>query len=155
MNLKTLRLIGVYLVLASMAIGCASPSPAPIQSGPSSPNVPQAPSSAGVKPNYTPGPDDPQIFFLEPLDGDVVQDTVSVRFGVSHLDLKDKRVYLTIDGACAAAGESLTVDDQHLAYEQDRSSLAVALSAGPHRLCVQVTDNKGRRAGRAWHVASD
>jgi hypothetical protein len=143
MNLKRIRLVGVCLVLALAVIGCAGPAPAPIQLGPSAPNAPQAPSSAGVSPDYTPGPDDPHIFFLEPLDGDSVPTSLGVRFGVSRLDLEGKRVYLTIDQACTAVGESLTVDEQHLAYEQDRSSLAVELSVGPHRLCLQVTDNKG------------
>jgi hypothetical protein len=142
MNLKPLHLIAVCLVLVSTMIGCAGPAPA-VQSGPSSSNAPRAPSSTGVKPDYTPGPDEPHIFFMEPLDSDTVSTSTSIRFGVSRLDLNGKRVYLIIDQPCAAPGETLTVDEHHLAYERDRSDVPVDLSVGPHRLCLQTTDNKG------------
>jgi hypothetical protein len=141
MNLKQFGLVGACLVLVLTAIGCAGP--APVQPGPSTPNAPQASSSQAIKPNYTPGPDDPRIFFLDPLDGDTMSTSSSIRFGVSRLDLTGKQVFLTIDRACAAAGEALTVDERHLAYERDQSSLPVDLTAGQHRLCLQVADNTG------------
>ena len=141
MNPKPISLISVCLILALMAIGCAGPAPA--ESGPTVPDQPQAPSAQTGKPNYTPGPDDPHIFFLEPLDGDSVSDTVAVRFGVSRLDLADKRVFVVVDQACVTAGGAMPTDAQHLAYKQGLSSMALELSAGQHRLCLQVTDNAG------------
>ncbi len=141
MNRKRLALISVSLILGLIVIGLivtGRASPTSVQTGPSAPNGPQA-----VKPNYTPSPDEPHVFFLEPLDGDSVPTSANIQFGVSHLDLKNKRVYLIVDRACAAPGGTITTDAQHLLFEGNSANLSIDLNAGPHRLCLQVADNKG------------
>lgn len=141
MNPKSINLISVCVVLACFVSACSGP--VPTQSVPAVPDKPQAPSAQTGKPSYTPGPDDPAIFFLEPIEGDSVSSPMPVRFGVSRLDLADKQIFLVIDQACVAAGGVMTPDAQHLVYKQGRSSLALELSAGQHRLCLQVADNSG------------
>jgi hypothetical protein len=143
MNLKQIRLVGVCFVIVLAVSGCGGPAPAPAQPGPAVSNPAQPPSPQAVKPNYTPAPGDSYIFFLEPVDGDSVSPSLSVRYGVTRLNLAGKRVYLTIDHVCAAAGETLTTDQSHLMFELARSSLPVKFGVGPHRLCLQVTDDKG------------
>ena len=143
MNRKVFSLISVCLIFAVMAVGCAGPTPVPAQPVPAVPDQPPAPAAQAGKPNYTPSPNEPYIFFLEPLDGDSVSGSMAVRFGVSRLDLTGKRVFLVVDQACATPGETLTEDAQHLAYKQGQSSLGVALRPGPHRLCLQVADSAG------------
>ena len=143
MNLKQIRLVGVCFVMALTASGCGGSAPAPTQPGPAVSNPAQSPSPQAVKPNYTPGPDDSYIFFLEPVDGDSVSPSLNARYGVTRLNLAGKRVYLTIDHVCAAAGETLTDDQYHRVFKPNRSSLPIEVSTGPHRLCLQVTDDKG------------
>ncbi len=143
MNRNAFSLISVCLIFAGMAVGCAGPAPVPAQPVPAVPDQPPAPAAQAGKPNYTPSPNEPYIFFLEPLDGDNVSGSMAVRFGVSRLDLTGKRVFLVVDQACAAPGETLTEDAQHLAYKQGRDRLALEVGAGQHRLCLQVANNSG------------
>lgn len=143
MNLKQFSLVCLCLIIAVMISGCAGPAPAPAQPVPTVSDKPPAPVSQTGKPNYTPSPDEPHIFFIEPLDGDSVSGSMAVRFGVSQLDLTGKQVFLSVDLACAAPGEKLTEDAQHIAYKQGRDRLALQIGPGQHRLCLQVANNSG------------
>ncbi len=99
----------------------------------------------GVKPNFTPGPDDPAIYFFEPEDGDQVSSPVYMRIGVQNFNVNNGKVYahLSIDVPCAAPGERVPTDDSHRFFDKAAFDMNVELSKGAHRLCLQATDKDG------------
>lgn len=92
----------------------------------------------------------------EPADGATVTSPVTVRMAASGIAIEPAaegvkpnsgHFHIMVDTDCVAAGEVIPADATHLHFGQAQTQADVTLSAGPHRLCVQVAD--------AAHVATD
>jgi hypothetical protein len=144
-------------VLAVMVAGlmvlsaCGAPAPqnpnnpAPADVTP----TPAQPARVGLstpeKVNVEVGPDEPQIFMLEPEDGDTVNSPFFLRIGTANLQvpLLSATVHISIDAPCLAAGETFTKDEQHFSLPVGKwSEPRFALPDGNHRLCIQVSDSQ-------------
>ena len=133
------------LLMAAMILAaCASPGPAPTAL-PSPTPLTSAPQGLAPKPNFTPGPNDPQAFFLEPLDGALVVSPVLFRLGVANLKAPAGEFYfhIAVDMPCTAAGQPFPEDSSHVRLDKGAIDTKLNLPAGSHRLCLQLsTDGK-------------
>lgn len=144
---QTAGVFGLSVVITLLA-GCASPAPAPV-SAPPSLSAPSStatrPAGLPAKPNYTPGPNDPQAFFFEPGDGQLVQSPVLIRLGVANLQAPKGAFYfhIAIDTPCTTPGQPFPEDSSHVRLDQGTDISKLPLPTGTHRLCLQLsTDGK-------------
>jgi hypothetical protein len=148
--MTTRHLIHLVLALSLIAAAlaaCGSPAPQP----PGGPNVVgtagapaangPAPQATAEKINVEVGPNDPQIFMLEPQDGSQVSSPIYLRIGVSNfpIPISSVGIHVAIDTGCAPAGEKIPQDAQHVSLpvgtlENSRFELPL----GQHRLCIQA-----------------
>jgi hypothetical protein len=110
------RFIRLVLALSTIAAGlaaCGSPAPQP-PGGPGVTSTARAPAAIGAAPlptaekiNVEVGPNDPQIFMLEPQDGSVVDSPFFLRVGVSNfvIPISDLKIHVAVDAACTPAGQ--------------------------------------------------
>lgn len=137
------RMIGL-IACAAILIGCSAPTPAPAQ--PVAPPPDQSvPPDLLPRPIATAGPDDPQVYLFEPEDGSIVTSPVLVRYGFNRLDVDSGRyqLFLLIDQTCAAPGQVIAADATRLIFAPGSFDMEIELPAGPHRLCLQATENGG------------
>lgn len=142
-------LVLVLSVLATLLIACGSPAPQQ-PAGPSANNATNAPATADLPAHATPekinaevGPDEPQIFMLEPQDGSVMDSPFFLRVGVSNfvIPVSYVKIHVAVNMACTPAGETIPDDEQHLSLplgvmEDSRFNLPL----GQHRLCIQASN---------------
>jgi hypothetical protein len=143
------HLVVTLSVVAAILAACGSPAPQP----PGGPNANGTPNANGVnapaalptgeKTNVELGPNDPQIFMLEPLDGSSLSGPIFLRVGVANfpIPISGVKIHVAIDAACAQPGETVPEDAQHVSLplgtlENSRFDLPV----GQHRLCIQASN---------------
>jgi hypothetical protein len=151
MNRSTQRaiiFIGLLVIIVVIIIALTNPAAAP---GPAPAPGPTRPPGSGAtsvpkplppKPNVTPGPDDPTLFFFEPEDGDTTDNPVYVRIGNANLGSTTGPVvaHLLIDTGCVTPGQIIPTDDAHLRFDKGQIDRRVELTAGQHRLCLEASD---------------
>src|SRR5512136_654205 len=150
--MTTRRLIHLVLALCLLAAelaACGSPAPRP-PGGPGVTGTAGAPAATGAAPlptaekiNVEVGPNDPQIFMLEPQDGSVVDSPFVLRIGVSNfvIPISELKIHVAIDAACTPAGQVIPADAQHLSLPQGVTEDArFGLPLGQHRLCIQASN---------------
>ena len=148
--------IGVIAVVVLVGIVVLS---GPGATAPRGPNGP-APANATATPansltsanlptpekiNAEVGPDDPQIFMMEPVDGARVHSPFYLRVGAANLKvpLLSAIVHININAPCIAAGETIPEDAQHMSFPVGKwGEPRFALPAGQYRLCIQVSDSQ-------------
>ena len=145
-------MLALSLLVAALA-ACGSPAPQPPGGGPGVTRTASAPAAAGAaslptaeKINVEVGPNDPQIFMLEPQDGSVVDSPFFLRIGVSNfvIPISDLKIHVAIDAACTPAGQVIPADAQHLSLPQGvMEDARFGLPLGQHRLCVQASNPEG------------
>jgi hypothetical protein len=145
-TLRLIRLVLALSLLAAALAACGSPAPRP----PGGPGVTGAPAATGAAPlpaaektNVEVGPNDPQIFMLEPQDGSVVDSPFFLRVGVSNfvIPISELKIHVAVDAACTPAGQVIPTDAQHLSLPQGVTEDArFGLPLGQHRLCIQASN---------------
>jgi hypothetical protein len=153
--MTTRRIILVVIaigVIAALVIALVSQTP----SKSTKPNVngtANPPAPGGLPGKATPekinvevGPNDPQIFMLEPQDGSTMDSPFFLRIGVSNfpIPISSVKIQLAVDAACTPAGETAPKDEQHISLplgvmEDSRFNLPL----GQHRLCIQAANQDG------------
>ncbi len=145
---RFIHLVIALSVLAAALAACGGPAPQP-PGGPSATGTSGAPAANGPaalataeKTNVQVGPNDPQIFMLEPQDGSEVSSPINLRVGVSNfpIPISSVGIHVAIDAACSPAGQKIPEDAQHVSLpigtlENSRFELPV----GQHRLCIQAS----------------
>ena len=145
---RFIPLVIVLSVVTALLIACGSPAPQP-PGGPNTSGATNAP-TANVPPlpttpekiNVEVGPDEPQIFMLEPQDGSALKSPFYLRVGVSNfkIPISSMRVHVTIDAACTPAGQAIPDDAQHVSLPQGAlENPRFNLPLGQHRLCIQAS----------------
>jgi hypothetical protein len=147
--MTTRRFIHLVLALslAALLIACGNPVPqAPTQSGApaqaAGQNAP-APATTAVKEAIDVGPNDAQIFMLEPQDGSALSSPFYLRVGVSNfkIPISSVRIHVAIDAACTPGGQAIPQDTQHVSLPQGTlENSRFNLPLGQHRLCVQAAN---------------
>ena len=137
------------MVLVLVGCGRSAPQP-PAQTGvPGNTNNPAAVSTP-EKNNVEVGPNDPQIFMLEPEDDSSLTSPFNLRVGVANLKIPFSQmvVHIAIDATCAPAGTAINQDAQHVSFPVGRmENPRFNLPVGKHRLCIQAANQD--------HVALD
>lgn len=146
---RSISRVMILSVLATMLIACASPAPQP-PAGQNANGATNAPAADAPPAQATPekinvevGPNEPQIFMLEPQDGSVMDSPFFLRVGVSNfvIPISNTKIHVAINVACTPAGETIPDDEQHLSLqlgvmEDSRFNLPL----GQHRLCIQASN---------------
>ena len=147
MTTRHLIRLATILGLAAVALlGCGSPAPQP--SAPPQPAAPLSSNNPAALPtpeknNVEIGPNEPQIFMLEPEDGSSLKSPFNLRMGVANLKIPigDVRFYIAIDATCAPAGAVVQQDAQHVSLPAGKmEDPRFSLPAGKHRLCIQAAN---------------
>jgi hypothetical protein len=139
----------VVSALAALLIACAPPAPQP-PAGPSTSGTANASATAAPPAQATPekinaevGPNEPQIFMLEPEDGSVMDSPFFLRVGVANfpIPISNVKIHVAINAASTPAGETIPKAEQHIslprgAMEDSRFNLPL----GQHRLCIQASN---------------
>jgi hypothetical protein len=146
---RLIRLMLALSLLAAALAACGSPAPQP-PGGSGVTGTTSAPAAAGAAPlptaekiNVEVGPNDPQIFMLEPQDGSVVDSPFFLRVGVSNfvIPISELKIHVAVDAACTPAGQVIPTDAQHLSLPQGVTEDArFGLPLGQHRLCIQASN---------------
>ena len=148
--MTTRRLIQLVItigVMAALLAACGSPAPQP----PNGPNANGAtPNANGAallptseKNNVEVGPNDPQIFMLEPQDGSSLSSPFFLRIGVSNfpIPLESTGIHIAVDAACTRPGDTIPEDAQHVSLPIGTfSNPRFPLPVGQHRLCIQASN---------------
>ncbi|NTU64876.1 MAG: hypothetical protein HGB05_16115 [Chloroflexi bacterium] len=144
---RSINITFIFGLLAAMLIGCGSPAPQPPAQpgGPTSAAAANGPAPAATpeKNNAEVGPNEAQIFMLEPQDGSALDSPFFLRVGVSNfkIPISSLRIHVAIDAACTPPGGTIPEDAQHISLPQ--GSLVnprFELPLGAHRLCVQASN---------------
>ena len=146
---RLIRLMLALSLLAAALAACGSPAPQP-PGGSGVTGTASAPAANGAAPlptaektNVEVGPNDPQIFLLEPQDGSVVDSPFFLRVGVSNfvIPISELKLHVAVDAACTPAGQVIPADAQHLSLPQGVTENArFSLPLGQHRLCIQASN---------------
>jgi Domain of unknown function (DUF4399) len=150
--MTTRHLISLVMVLgmvAALLIACGGPAPQP-PAGSNPDGAVNAPGTATPPPEATPekinvevGPNEPQIFMLEPQDGSSLESPFFLRVGVSNLAIPISyvKIHVSVDKACTPAGQIIPDDDQHLSLPLGvMENARFNLPLGQHRLCLQASN---------------
>jgi hypothetical protein len=152
MKIKLLTPVLAVMVAGLIVLsGCGAPAP----QNPAGPrNTDGTPTPAQLmradlatpeKINVEVGPDEPQIFMLEPQDGVIINSPFYLRIGTANLKvpLLSAIAHISINAPCLAAGETFTEDELHFSLPVGKwSEPRFTLPAGKYRLCIQVSDSQ-------------
>jgi hypothetical protein len=142
---RVILVVIVIGVIAALVIAFAGRTP----SKPTGPNAngtanPPALLPTAEKINAEMGPNDPQIFMLEPEDGSTLDSPFFLRVGVSNfpIPISSAKIHVAIDAACTPAGQTVPKDDaQHVSLPQGvLQNSRFNLPLGQHRLCIQASN---------------
>ena len=146
---RLVRFVITTGLLAALLAACGRPAPQP----PGVPNTsattaaPEvngpAPLATAEKINVEVGPNDPQIFMLEPPDGSSLDSPIYLRIGVSNfpIPISSVGIHVAIDASCSPAGETIPEDAQHVSLPIGTlENSRFALPLGQHRLCIQASN---------------
>ena len=130
------QVVAILSMLVALLAACGSPAP-------QQPATPTA-MPAIDKNNVEVGPNDPQIYLLEPEeDGSIVTSPFNLRVGVANLKIPidEMVVYIVIDAACTPGGEVIKPDAQHVSFPVGTmTDPRFNLPVGKHRLCLQAAN---------------
>jgi hypothetical protein len=145
---RFIALVLMFSVVAATVIACGSPAPQPQPVGQS--NEPQGaalntplPQVTAEKINVEVGPNDPQIFMLEPQDESTLESPFFLRVGVSNfpIPISSVRIHVALDAICTPPGNPIPEDAQHVSLPRGvLQEPRFALPAGQHRLCIQASN---------------
>jgi hypothetical protein len=102
-----------------------------------------------AEPARTPAPAQAQVYFIEPLDGAVVGQTFSVKFGLKGMGVAPAGVdvpdtghhHLLVDAATLPAmDQPLPVSEQVRHFGKGQTETQLTLAPGPHSLQLLVGD---------------
>lgn len=133
------RLIALVIVLSLTGVwlsACGSPAPQP----------PPAAAPLTELTNAEVGPNDPQVYLLEPdpEEGSVsVTSPFNLRVGVANLKIpfQEMAVHIAINAACTPAGEVIPSDAQHVSLPLGKmDEPRFTLPVGKYRLCIQLSN---------------
>ena len=134
--------------IAALLSACGSPAPQPAapagtQGSSTNPGA-SAPASNATpeKNNVDVGPNDPQIYMLEPDDGASVQSPFNLRVGVANakIPIPEMVIHIAVDTTCAPAGQTISQDAQHVSLPVGQLQEArFNLPVGKHRICLQAS----------------
>ncbi len=147
------RLISIVIVLgviAALVIAFFGSQGVQQPTGPNANGATRAPAAGNPtrlptaeKNNVQVGPNDPQIFMLEPQDGSSLSSPIFLRIGVSNfpIPISNVGIHVAIDATCTPAGQTVPEDAQHVSLpigtlENSRFELPL----GQHRLCIQASN---------------
>ncbi len=119
--------------------------PAPANATPTPTQLARVILATPEKINVEVGPDEPQIFMLEPEDGAQIDSPFYLRIGTSNLKipLVSAIVHVNINAPCLAAGETIPEDEQHVSFPVGHwGEPNFALPEGKFRLCLQVSNSQ-------------
>ena len=152
---RLVRFVITTGLLAALLAACGRPAPQP----PGVPNTsattaaPEvngpAPLATAEKINVEVGPNDPQIFMLEPPDGSSLDSPIYLRIGVSNfpIPISNVGIHVAIDATCAQPGATIPEDAQHVSLPVGQlENSRFELSAGQHRLCIQAANQNNSTA---------
>jgi|GEM_PF-3206746 len=150
MNTRRVILVVVVIgVIAALVIAFTAQTPSK-PSGPNANGTTNAPAPNALPRQATPekinaevGPNDPQLYMLEPQDESRLDSPFFLRVGVSNLPIPISyvKIHVAVDVACTPAGETIPKDDQHISLPlgvMDNSRFDLPL--GQHRLCIQASN---------------
>jgi len=145
---RLISLVMVLCALAALLIACGGPAPQPV-TGPNANGTAIAPVNT-LPPHATPekinaevGPNEPQIYMLEPQDESAMDSPFFLRIGVSNfaIPISYVKIHIAVDLACTPAGETIPTDEQHISLPQGvMENSRFDLPLGPHRLCIQASN---------------
>jgi hypothetical protein len=145
MTTRRFILLTMILSVTALLIACNAPAPqAPAQPNAAAPatNAP-APVATTAKNPVDIGPNEAQIFMLEPQDGSALNSPFYLRVGVSNfkIPISYLRLHVAIDAACTPAGQPVPEDAQHVSLPQGvLENPRFNLTLGQHRLCIQASN---------------
>jgi len=141
--------IVVFGIVALSSLSAQSPQnltgPASADATPTPVQSPRVILATPEKINAEVGPNDPQIFMLEPQDGVKINSPFYLRIGVSNLKvpLLSATVHVNINAPCIAAGETIPEDEQHVSLPTGHwGEPRFNLPPGKIRLCIQAADSQ-------------
>jgi hypothetical protein len=98
------------------------------------------------------------VYFKNLKDGDKVEKTFTVDFGVQGMtvkpagstDAKSGHHHIIIDGGSIAKGMAVPKDDKNKHYGKGEESTQLTLAPGPHTLTLQFADTNHLSYGPDW-----
>lgn len=144
-------LVVVVVVAAGIVVlgGLGAPArqkpngPAPANATPTPIQLTRVMPATPEKINAEVGPDEPQIFMLEPDDGSSTSSPFYLRIGASNfkIPLLSAIVHVNLNAPCSAAGEEIPEDAQHISLPLGTwAEPNFNLPVGRYRLCIQVSN---------------
>ena len=96
----------------------------------------------------TPRPAEAKLYIISPQNGETVSSPVTVRFGLTGMEVAPAGVaspntghhHLIIDSPVPASDAPLPKDDRHLHFGAGQTEASVALTPGKHRLQLVLAD---------------
>ncbi len=147
------RLILIVVVLGVIAILVVAFGSQPYRqpTGPNASGATGVPVGSGATPlptaekiNVQVGPNDPQIFMLEPQDGSRLSSPFFLRIGIDNflIPVSNVGIHIAIDATCTQPGDTLPPDDaQHVSLPIGQlANPRFDLPVGTHRLCIQASN---------------
>ncbi|MEP1217441.1 MAG: DUF4399 domain-containing protein [Marinobacter sp.] len=110
-----------------------------------------AASMVSVAHGATPAPEGAAVYFVTPMDGDIVSSPVTVRFGLEGLGVAPAGVeregtghhHLLVDvDELPAMDEPVPADERHIHFGGGQTQTSVELSPGEHTLQLLVGDHQ-------------
>jgi hypothetical protein len=137
---RLILIVVALVVIAALVVAFGSQAPQqpnkPITSGATL-------SATAEKNNVEVGPNDPQIFMLEPQDGSRLSSPFFLRIGVANfpIPVSSVGIHIAIDATCAQPGETIAEDAQHVSLPIGQlENPRFDLPQGTHRLCIQASN---------------
>lgn len=92
--------------------------------------------------------DEPRIFFIEPLDGAIVTETVTVKMGAENFVIEPAgsvqenagHFHIMIDMPCVDLGDYIPMNQNHRHFLLGQHEAILNLMPGKHTLCLQAGD---------------
>jgi hypothetical protein len=108
--------------------------------------------SFGDEPARTPSPANARVYFITPLDGQVVQGPVVVRFGLSGMGVAPAGTmvgdtghhHLIVDAPLPPMDQPIPSDAQHLHFGKGQTETVLNLPPGKHTLQLLLGDASHR-----------
>jgi hypothetical protein len=97
----------------------------------------------------TTSPDKARVYFISPTDGQVLEDPVTVRFGLENMGVAPAGTvgaglghhHLIVDSPLPAMDQPLPKDDKHLHFGTGQTETVLALAPGKHTLQLVLGDS--------------
>ncbi len=98
------------------------------------------------------------VWFIEPADGASVNSPVTVKMGVSGMEVEPAGMvvegkghhHLIIDGNYVDQGVMVPADSTHIHYGQGQTEVELDLTPGQHSLTMQFADGVHTSYGEEW-----